>query len=452
MVERDEAVLKAQRCFIDSFIERAGRIPYPKGFTWKTILEGKPRYCADTDKDEYIGSAGRKEGIKSYLSMPIGYEGKTVGCININSKEKNAIDEEELKLLEIVSHQISIAIKNAQQTEDLEFTQFSVDRFRDAAFWITPDARFSYVNDAACSLLGYSREEFLSMSVHDVDPNYSKEVWPETWEKFKQSGTLTFESQSRRKDGRILPIETTANYLYFKGKEYICAFVRDISERKEAEEALLKIKQSLSEAQRIAHLGNWDWNIRTNELVWSDEIYRIFGLKPREFGATYEAFLNCIHPDDIEFVKKSVNEALREGKDYSIDHRIILPDGSERIVHEQAEVNFDDNGEPVRMIGTVHDITERKHMEEELIKAQKLESVGILAGGIAHDFNNLLSIVMGNISLARSHTEENSSVYKNLEVAEKASHRATTLTNQLLTFSKGGDPVKELSSVLEIIK
>jgi len=119
MVEGEEVVLKAQRGFTGSFLKRAAIIPYPKGFTWKTILEGKPRYCADTDEDEYIGPAGREEGIKSYLSMPISSEGKTVGCINITSKQKNAIDEQELQLLEVVSHQISIAINNAKQAEAL---------------------------------------------------------------------------------------------------------------------------------------------------------------------------------------------------------------------------------------------------------------------------------------------------------------------------------------------
>ncbi|MFZ3073037.1 MAG: PAS domain-containing protein, partial [Thermodesulfobacteriota bacterium] len=95
-----------------------------------------------------------------------------------------------------------------------------------------------------------------------------------------------------------------------------------------------KSEKSLSEAQRIARLGNWDWDIVKNELTWSDEIYRIFGLKPHEFGATYEAFLNAVHPDDREFVVNSVNAALRERKPYSIDHRVARPDGSVRTVHE----------------------------------------------------------------------------------------------------------------------
>jgi PAS domain S-box-containing protein len=117
------------------------------------------------------------------------------------------------------------------------------------------------------------------------------------------------------------------------------------------------------EAERIAHLGNWDWDIVKDKLLWSDEIYRIFGLTPQQFGATYEAFLSYVHAEDREFVEHSVSEALYEGRPYNLDHRIVWPDGSVRVVHEKAEVSFDKNGKPVRMIGTVHDITEIKRAE-----------------------------------------------------------------------------------------
>jgi diguanylate cyclase (GGDEF)-like protein/PAS domain S-box-containing protein len=127
-----------------------------------------------------------------------------------------------------------------------------------------------------------------------------------------------------------------------------------------------KSKARLIEAQRIAHLGNWDWDIEKNELSWSDEIYRIFGFSPQEFGGSYEAFLNIIHPEDREFVKQSINEALSGKRPYSIDHRIVLPDGTIRIVHEQGEVTHDKPGKPIHMVGTVQDITERKQMEEKL--------------------------------------------------------------------------------------
>jgi PAS domain S-box-containing protein len=136
--------------------------------------------------------------------------------------------------------------------------------------------------------------------------------------------------------------------------------------RQRTEEVLRVSEARLAEAQRIAHLGNWDWDIVRNKLLWSDEIYRIFGLTPQQFGATYEAFLTYVHPEDREFVERSVRKALYEGKQYSIDHRIVQPDGSIHMVHEKAEVTFDKAGKPTRMIGTVHDVTEHKRTEEEL--------------------------------------------------------------------------------------
>ncbi len=147
--------------------------------------------------------------------------------------------------------------------------------------------------------------------------------------------------------------------------------LHDITERKRAEEKLRESEASLSKAQQIAHLGNWDWDISKNTLSWSDEIYRIFGLKPQEFGATYDSFLDSVHPKDREFVARSVEEALSETNSYSIDHRIVLPDGTQRVVHEQAEVIRDETGNPIRMLGTVQDITERKQAEKSLQKSEK---------------------------------------------------------------------------------
>ncbi len=166
------------------------------------------------------------------------------------------------------------------------------------------------------------------------------------------------------------------------------ALIQDITERRQYENVLQATTESLAQAQRIAHLGNWDWNIVTNELVWSDEIYRIFGLTPREFGATYEAFLESLHPDDREMVKQRVNQALYENVPYSIDYRIVRRDGSVRIVHEQAEVVFEETGRAIRMIGTVQDITERKEAEQKLEERLRFEQ---LISDLATRFVNVAS-------------------------------------------------------------
>lgn len=160
-------------------------------------------------------------------------------------------------------------------------------------------------------------------------------------------------------------------YIHLTQDKKIRIYAFDVTEHKKAEESLRESESSLAKAQRIAHLGNWDWDICNKKLKWSDEIYRIFGLTPHEFEATYEAFLSSVHPDDREFVKESVNKALFEKKPYSIDHRIVMPDGTVRIVHEQAEVTFNESGKAIRMIGTVIDITERKEAEESLLRSEK---------------------------------------------------------------------------------
>ena len=141
----------------------------------------------------------------------------------------------------------------------------------------------------------------------------------------------------------------------------------ELERRVEERTAELALSESrLSEAQRVARIGNWEWNIETDALWWSDQIYRVFGLEPQVFGATLEAFLETVHPDDRETVNAAVQHALNTGGSYAVDHRIVLPDGLERIVHEQGEVVLDAAGNPVRMIGTVQDITEQRLAERAL--------------------------------------------------------------------------------------
>lgn len=249
-------------------------------------------------------------------------------------------------------------------------------------------------------------------------------------------------------------------------KELVIAneqLLKEIEERKRAEQDLKNREQSLAEAQRIAHLGNWDWNIVTNELYWSDEIYRIFGLAPQEFGATYEAFLNSVHPDDRPLVERSVDAALYEGKSYSIDHRIVLPDGSERIVHEQAEVTRDDSEQAIQMTGTVHDITERKNAEEdrrllreELTHMSRITTIGTLAGALAHEINQPLTAIMSNAQAAlRFLDAEKPNIDELREILSDITDdtiRSSDVIHQLRDFMKKGEIALIPLNINETIK
>jgi PAS domain S-box-containing protein len=148
----------------------------------------------------------------------------------------------------------------------------------------------------------------------------------------------------------------------------VAILFNDISERKRMDEALTKNEQRLKRSQEIAHLGSWELDLTGNQLTWSDEVYRIFGLEPQEFGATYEAFLESVHPDDRAMVDAAYRGSIRKGKDnYEVEHRVIQKKGGEILfVHEKCEHFRDITGKIIRSVGMVHDITERKRVEEEL--------------------------------------------------------------------------------------
>ena len=179
--------------------------------------------------------------------------------------------------------------------------------------------------------------------------------------------------------------------------------------RKQAAEALLKSEANLVEAQRIAHLGSWDWDIVRDDLSWSDETYRIFGVSPTQFETNYESFMNLVHPSDREIVKKAVKGALKEKQLYSIEHRIIRPDGVERSVHEKAQIIYDADRSPVRMVGTVQDVTEhkqvkmaRRRLKEELEKKERERLATILHDGVGQ---NLQAVNLGLRMLVENMTE-----------------------------------------------
>lgn len=146
----------------------------------------------------------------------------------------------------------------------------------------------------------------------------------------------------------------------------LLVFIRKNRQIARASRQLEETMESLDRAQRIAQMGNWDWQIAENRLFWSQGIYRLFGLDPAEFDASYEAFLARVHPEDQAAVDAAVQHAFKTRSPYAIDHRIVCPDGSIRVVHEQAEVLLDEQGRPARMIGTVQDITERRQAEQTL--------------------------------------------------------------------------------------
>ena len=223
-----------------------------------------------------------------------------------------------------------------------------------------------------------------------------------------------------------------------------------ITDRKQSEQSIKEGLDMLAKAEHIGHTGSWRRDLTTDYIDWSDGTHRIFGF-PENEKVSLQKFMSKFHPDDLADLVEKVQKTVEKGTPFVGEYRILRPDGITRHIETRGEASLDSRGKPVILHGTVLDITEKKILEDGLIKAQKLESLGTLAGGIAHDYNNLLAGIMGNIELAKMDIAPTDPAYAVLTEAEKAAMTARDLTQQIITFSKGGYPLSKIMQIGDLI-
>jgi PAS domain S-box-containing protein len=311
-------------------------------------------------------------------------------------------------------------------------------------------------NPKTLEIFGCTKAQVMKEYPRKFSPEFQPDGQP-SQDKAKEKMTLVlegtpqfFEWRHRRYDGLPFDAEVSLNRVELSGKVFLQAIVRDVTKRKKTEEELQGERQKLQTLLEQAPFGmvlidsNGDYK-------YMNPVFReLFGynLNDTPNGRTW---LRKAYPD-VSYRRNAIalwkEEIKKKGRQKKIPKTftVISKDKTEKTVNFKV-VQLEKGGYLV----TCEDITDLKRLEDELLKAQKLESIGILAGGIAHDFNNILAVVMGNISLARSHIHHEEMAGGRLLEAEKACLRAKDLTQQLLTFSRGGEPVKktiELNSIL----
>ncbi|MBW4680976.1 MAG: PAS domain-containing protein [Microcoleus vaginatus WJT46-NPBG5] len=245
--------------------------------------------------------------------------------------------------------------------EALQLTQFAMDKAADAVLWMTSDAKLSYVNEAACHLLGYSAEELLSLSAHDINPAFSGNLWVEHWRAIKQFQSFTFETTYRTKEGLLFPAEVTVNYLEFKGAEYHCAFVRDITERKQAEIALQNANEQLQTVlDAVPGLVSWI-GCDLRYLGVNRHLAAALSLPPESFLGREVGFLDT-SPKFADFVRQFFASA-----DKTAAQEVCVGfEGGERSYLIVAQKYY--QGTRAVFVGV--DITKRKQASDELQNAK----------------------------------------------------------------------------------
>ncbi|WP_159790619.1 PAS domain-containing sensor histidine kinase [Sodalinema gerasimenkoae] len=273
----------------DALVGRSHYERYPyNAKRWHSIHH----YCLERDRGgrwqdlQFHPSDGRTRPITWNISpwkTPHGEIGGLILVCEDISKPKQALQElrRQRTALSLQLTKVQAELEKARQERDRienirSMSQISINQAGDAVFWITRDGKIFYINDAACLSLGYTREQLLMMTIHEINPDLPPEIWPDYWDQIREFGSFTLESRHRTKDGKVFPVEITINSLVYNDEEYTCTFARDISERKHAEAELYQATLAAEAANeaKSSFLANMSHELRTplNAIIGYSEI------------------------------------------------------------------------------------------------------------------------------------------------------------------------------------
>jgi PAS domain S-box-containing protein len=356
---------------LDGFFER---------FTAMVVPEQREAFLASIDKAVSECGNWHFEGM---FNKPSG-EQIWFSANSIPSRQKD----------EIVFNGFLLDITPRKQAEEtLRLTQFAMEHAQDGIFMIDDQGAFMYVNSAACSSMGYSRDELLGLKVFDIDPDFPVENWERHKESMRQVGAKRFESRHQAKDGRIFPVEVTSNYIGHKGRYLSIVFDRDITERKQAE---AKLKRLLEDQEIL--LGNIEAH------VWYLKDWDTYGAVNTAHARFFGKEKSMLENRPLREVLSTSGEtqACMEGNKRVFEERrqirteewMINGHGVSRLMAITKTPKLNESGEVEYVVCFAHDITESKKMQEMMVQTEKMMSVGGIAAGIAHEINNPLGIVL----------------------------------------------------------
>ena len=509
LVEGSEAVLHAHRGLPEWFVARMQRIQFPRGATWRTIIQGKTAYVPDTNADQYMGPAGIELGIKSYVSIPLKNDGRVVGVINICTDVENAFRADELRVLDIVSKQIEIAINNARFTESLIASEMALEdkisilskkesyekmintiagrvhssvdfdevlrltlnglrqNIKNADFF----AIYFVEGNEAVMKTSYGHEESFLKKVERIpyprgytwrtiidgktrlvsDTDQDDAIGPAA----RQAGVRSYISMPIKSVGNTIGCITLAS-------KSINAFARD--EITLLESIVEQIAVALLNAKYVREIESNEKRLKAlvgsvDEIVFEmDEHGTYVGVwteneellvRPKEelLGRRISDFFD---KDLAEALLDAINRVLKNRKSEIIEYNLFI-NGRERCFRARINPILTPEGGTKTVSMLARDVTESKALETQLLRSQRLESVGNLAGGIAHDLNNILQPIMMSIQLLNSRiTDEKCRSW--LDILDQSAQRGADLIKQILSFARGLESKKQPFDIKYLVK
>ena len=352
------------------------RIPFGESISSWVARQHEPVILnGEVDDNRFVALWPRAD-IRSSVSVPMLVAKKLVGVLNLNMVERlRPFTLGQMKALMILAGTAAAALESASlytQVRKAEENYRSIfENAVEGIFRATPDGqRFISVNPAMAHMFGYDSPAEMVELAQDISQKLG--VDPERIEGavtiLGEDGVLKdHEEKVRRKDGSELWICAHLRAVRDNAGKltYLDGIVQDVTERKQAEEKLRQSEGDLAEAQHLAHVGSWNWDILNDSLTWSDEHYHIFGHEPEDFDPTYESVATHVVPEDRDLFKSVIDGCLEDHQPFSFYYHIRRPNGEVRVVHAGGSLLCDERGTPIRMVGTAQDVTERRQAEAE---------------------------------------------------------------------------------------
>jgi PAS domain S-box-containing protein len=310
---------------------------------------------------------------------------------------------------------IAFVLDLTEQKRQESARLYSEERYRvvvetasDAVVSIDDEGSIVFANPATATIFGYDPAELAGKPLTLLMPEYMRELHQTGFKRYLATGQRHMNWQGTeltalRKNGEEFPVEVSFGEIARDGHKTFTGFLRDISKRKRVEQALRRSEAFLAEAQHLSHTGSFSWRVATDEITWSEQLYRIYELES-SVPVTLEVIRTRVHPDDLTLYEKMVEEARNGGNDFEWQYRLLMPDHSIKYMHALAQATRDQNGQ-LEYIAAVQDVTARRLAEEardkarsELTHVARVTSLGTLTASIAHELNQPLSGIVTNAS------------------------------------------------------